>query len=511
MLKYICALLFVLAGPFVLHGQTAEEQRCVDQGVQITRVNDTAIMRARSTLEIPAVRVFMVSALHLIRVENQPVPPTLNPCMTLKDQHESGAGANITYVYSWDSGSSREFNQVTFHCDANGLIDRVDAGPSSNQPFTAFGNYLQQTQGKLTAFVINKLTEPDNPDGEGNFDKQARETVGDLFALLVTTAYPVEPRAFTVFALAKLYQAQFSVPPARGMDGFLFGLDETKEFRQIAIDRSELPRAVQRIADISVKKSGLRESGTFDVEAGQIAVAAEKCAQITAHDAFTVTVGGNQGSEALARLNPEFRVCDGLATSAQPGSGTVRARPLLFSVAPTGRGWRDGKGTLVQVWFQPRASDPAFLPDALFDRYGLFTAVLPQPDVPCARPAGGGTPPDRDWIQEGTTNIVYRFRFDCEHAEIYDAPSHLLLADLVLQRSAGDSKKDAYKGVGPISSCPGGTGKVEISRWSTTRIEVKVEEPNPVDHVCGGIKAAHIIDAVTHENTIKVTFLPTTK
>jgi hypothetical protein len=56
-----------------------------------------------------------------------------------------------------------------------------------------------------------------------------------------------------------------------------------------------------------------------------------------------------------------------------------------------------------------------------------------------------------------------------------------MLADLALQRSPGSPLKEVCKGAGPISDCPGGTGKVEISRWSPGRIEVKIEEPSSVD------------------------------
>jgi hypothetical protein len=334
-----------------------------------------------------------------------------------------------------------------------------------------------------------------------------------MMAAFATAAYGVDPRQVTALILNGVYASQFKDLPTRGMDNFLFGLGETKEFRQIAINGSELPRAIQKIADISVAKSGLLERGPWDSEAEQIKQVADSCARITAHDAFTVTVGGNRGTELLTRLNPSLADCNGspILTRPNPASVPIRARPLVFSVAPAGRGWRDAKGAHVMVWFQPHISDPPFPPETLFDRYGIFVAALPQPEVPCTESPGGGTPPDHDWLQEGTRNVVFRFRFDCEHAEIYDAPSHLMLADLALQRSTGNPRKDVYKGTGPISNCPGGTGKVEISRWSPARIEVKIEEPNMVDHVCGGFKTGHIINGLTHDDWIKATFVPSTQ
>lgn len=325
-----------------------------------------------------------------------------------------------------------------------------------------------------------------------------------MVGLLSAAAYPVDPRAFTALLLDTLYDIQFKTPPARGMDGFLFGLDETPQARQIVIARGELQKTVQNRAE----KSGLHENEAYDGEAAQIAATANMCAQITAHDAFMVTMGGNRGIENLLRLNPAFRACNGTVTPTHAGSGNARTRPLFYSVEPAGRGWRDAKGMRVKVWFEPHISDPLFAVASLLDRYGLFVATLSQPDVVCANPPGGGTPSDQDWVQEGATNVRYRFRFDCEHAEIYDAPSHLILADLSLQRSPGNPRKDVYKGIGPISDCPGGRGRVEISRWSPVRIEVKIEEPNRVDHICGGLRTGHIINALTHDDTIKIEFLP---
>jgi len=440
------------------------------------------------------------------------LPPTQKPCITLKGAGELGTGAKITYLYKWQSGAKHEFNQVDVYCNNTGHIDRVEAGPSSNEAFSVFGEFLHNQQKKLTDFLIDKMSEPDDPQSEDEFNKQVREGFGSVAASLITDAYGVDPRKFTAFVLNALYDRQFGSKglPTRGMDTFLLGLGETREFRQIGIDNGELPRAVQRIADISVVKSGLPDRGPWDSQMEQIKQVADSCARITAHDAFTVTVGGNHGTELLARLSPSFAVCNGSPILARPGagSGAIRTRPLMFSVAPAGRGWRDAKGSHVQVWFQPYVSDLTFAQETLFDRYGLFVAALPQPEIPCADAPGGGTPPDRDWLQEGTRNVVFRFRFDCEHAEIYDAPSHLMLADLALQRSPGNPRKDVYKGVGPISDCPGGTGKVEISRWSPGRIEVKIEEPNSVDHVCGGFKTGHIINGLTHDDWTKATFIP---
>ena len=179
-------------------------------------------------------------------------------------------------------------------------------------------------------------------------------------------------------------------------------------------------------------------------------------------------------------------------------------RPIYFSVTPAGRGFRDANGMRLELRYATRASDPPFPADEAFDHYGIMSALIPQSEVPCADPPGGGTPPDRKWKQDGSTNIL-RVRFDCEFAEIYDPKSHLIVGDLALKRKPA---KDAYIGTGLFSDCPDGKGKIAMTSWSSQRIELRVQTANSVDHVCGGISEGHVIDFLTHYLTLKVTFLP---
>jgi hypothetical protein len=99
--KYLGVLLAITSGTVALQAASPGDQGCIDRGIQITAANDTAIIRARSSLELPEVRLLMVAALHLVKVAGQPAPPTFTPCMIFKDAHESGPGANITYRYEW--------------------------------------------------------------------------------------------------------------------------------------------------------------------------------------------------------------------------------------------------------------------------------------------------------------------------------------------------------------------------------------------------------------------------
>jgi hypothetical protein len=175
MSNVILALLLMFSGAVVVYAETAAEQACIDKGLEITSDNDNAIMRVRSILEAPPVRAFVVSALHLTKIADSYLPPTLVPCMTLIEAKESGAGAKITYLYQWRTALNREFNQLSVYCDNTGHIDRVESGPSSNDAFSAFGDFLHHHQEELTKLLINKMTEPDNSQREDDFDKQVRE------------------------------------------------------------------------------------------------------------------------------------------------------------------------------------------------------------------------------------------------------------------------------------------------------------------------------------------------
>jgi serine/threonine protein kinase len=81
------------------------------------------------------------------------------------------------------------------------------------------------------------------------------------------------------------------------------------------------------------------------------------------------------------------------------------------------------------------------------------------------------------------TNGRYSFRFDCEHVYIYELPTNRIVADLTLKKNKKDSSKDKYVGTTALSNCRGG-GRMEISNMSPTRIETKVEVPNPANNMC---------------------------
>ncbi len=493
-----------------LLGTTWISAQCIRQGFNVTPDNDSAITRARAFLELPAIRVGMVQVLHLKMVQGVPLPTSV-VCVGFKEASESGAGAEITYRYDWQTISDSGSNEIAFHCDTSGRIDHIEVAPTNNKPFDGFGDFLRDREGDAVEYLIEEMMAPDDPQ-KRQATEETRKVVAKLTALIVQVTVGVNPQRVTEAGLGLLYDLlrPSAGPPTHGIDGFFFGLGETPAFRNIAIARSELRAAIQKVGAISLRSGGLHDNTDFVAEADEIGRAADTCAQVTAHSAFTVTVGGNRGTESLARLDPALRICTGSAMPAAPvvGGRTARSRRILYSISPVGRGWRDAQGMLVQLWFQPLSSDPTFNSQDLFARYGIMVAHLPQPDVTCSNPPGGGTPHDQGWKQEGT-NLTFRFRFDCEYAEIYDGPSHLIVADLALRRSPGNPRKDSYQGVGPLSQCPGGTGGVAIVRWSPVRIDVRVQEPNRVDHLCGGIKVGHVIDGLTHSDTIKISFVPT--
>jgi hypothetical protein len=74
-------------------------------------------------------------------------------------------------------------------------------------------------------------------------------------------------------------------------------------------------------------------------------------------------------------------------------------------------------------------------------------------------------------------NGRYRIRIDCEHADVYEANTNRIVADLVM-------KKNKYSGTSPLSPCGAARGKMEITSISPGRIEARVEIPNAYNHLC---------------------------
>ena len=498
----VFALLLFAPGSGLLFAQNAVIQ--AQQGkafVHRTAQNDSAIVRAREFLENLGVRMAIVNVLHWTSVVSE---------TTFEDVQESGSGAILTYQYGWAGADSAGRNTVTFHCDATGTIDRVmSVLPRDDHAFDQFREFLQDEKQKAIRALLVRFSRSDRERRAGPPDELEKQLY-DIEAYLLARAIGTDPKSVLELFLSEAFQIAYHDQglPAYGMDGFHFGLGTTEDYRNIAIQPQQSPEAVTRVAD-ELRGAAADPAGrSYAAEAATIAAAARVCAQIRAHDAFRLAASGGRGAEDVAMLGPAFAVCDGPERlhPAAAGDGGVEGRPVVFSISPAGRGWRDAQGMLVEVRYQERESDPG-LPGAYgFARYGMFRAHLPQTSTPCGRPAGGGTPPDRDWRQDGT-NAIFRVRFDCEYAEIYDPRSHLIVADLALSPNA-DPRKDSYRGEGPISACPAGTGKVEMAHWSDARIELKVEEPNSYDHVCGGLKSGHPLNGLLHTDTLRVTLVP---
>ena len=79
------------------------------------------------------------------------------------------------------------------------------------------------------------------------------------------------------------------------------------------------------------------------------------------------------------------------------------------------------------------------------------------------------------YISTGNS-IPYRFSINCDHADIFDARSNRVVADLT-------AKKGKWVGTSPLSPC-GVRGKIEILSVSQDRIEARVEVPNAMNHTC---------------------------
>lgn len=82
-------------------------------------------------------------------------------------------------------------------------------------------------------------------------------------------------------------------------------------------------------------------------------------------------------------------------------------------------------------------------------------------------------------------NQFYSMRFDKDHLYISEKGTNVVVADLTLTR---DKKTgvERYVGHSNESSCPGKVGAMEVTAWSPTRIESRIEvPPNPSQPICG--------------------------
>lgn len=133
------------------------------------------------------------------------------------------------------------------------------------------------------------------------------------------------------------------------------------------------------------------------------------------------------------------------------------------------------------------------------NRPGRQTA--PPPATPPANGAPGGiqslADPNAKGVLSGlpqvwrnvANNQLYNFRFDDTHLYITQRGTNNIVADLVLK---SDKKPAKYEGSTKLSACPGGSGFMEVTSWSPTRIEARVEAVSRATYgaprgTCGGI------------------------
>ena len=72
------------------------------------------------------------------------------------------------------------------------------------------------------------------------------------------------------------------------------------------------------------------------------------------------------------------------------------------------------------------------------------------------------------------TSQVYVMRFDSDHL-IINQLNGPIVADLALKKDPKHKKPDKYEGYSRLANCPEGQGVMEVTSWSATRIEGRVQ------------------------------------
>jgi hypothetical protein len=287
--------------------------------------------------------------------------------------------------------------------------------------------------------------------------------------------------------------------PRQGVDGFLFSPSLPIAERVFAGTVDQFTAAVPALLAKAVATMGLKPDD-YAGAADAIIAATRACGRITPHLAFVASDGGGYGREHVEQLGPEYQVCaPSLGTQVYNPVGQTAGRAVLIGFAPGKGAWRSARGFEIRIWLSALDSDRPPVSRDQFHIYGLLSARIEQPESGCAAAAGRPFPPDRLWREDGT-NLFFRVWFECDRAIIFNQGDGLV-ADLQLHG-------DKYTGTGNFSPCPGGGGKVEIRKWSQTRIDAKVQFPNSVTHECGGLKQGYVLAATLHINMSDVTLVP---
>lgn len=465
-----------------------------------TALHDTAIARAQTFLEDHSTQSIVVFALHQgATVSGQ---ATCNSA-------EQGAVALVTCVYFWRfSGAAEHTNTLTFRCNGMGEIDKImDVKPNGDDSFVKFTQSVKALKDEAVDEVIDEVAEDQK--------ERQKDTPGwvidlaDIGAkLFAENAIPANGQAVLEYLLVKGYDLSNHQPgrPEYGMDDFRFGPGDPSASRQFSGTAQAFQAALPQLLRNAAIAADIKDPD-YDVESAAIAAAATQCSQITANAAFQASDEGGFGEEIPYRLGSAFQICAPSfeKDASQSTSHADKSRSVLYKIAPAGRGWKDARGAFVEIQFRPRQSDPGFQPDEAFERYGIVRAHIAQAEIPCDLPAVASEPADQVWRQDGTP-LLFRVRFECQHAEIYNAGNHYLVADLTLTKPS--SKGGKFKGVGPFSPCPNHAGKVEFSRWSATRIEGTVQFPNKVTHECGGLKEGYVLNGTLHTDYGDLVLVP---
>jgi len=310
-------------------------------------------------------------------------------------------------------------------------------------------------------------------------------TLFNDYGIFYATITPREPGTLTAVGI--------SPPSGRAPDGFIFGSAATPPGEVFTGTADEFAAALPALIAKAAAAHGMSQR-SYTAETAVIVSAARTCSQLTPHLAFTVSDDGGYGTERIRRLGDAYAICDGPPKEKFAGSPAAAAniaqRGILFTVSPRGRSWKEGLGVSLSLRFAELSSDPATAPSNLFGTYGIVQATIAQAEASCPAPPGG-VPPDEVWREDGTQRL-FRVHFDCDYADIYAVGNNdQIVADLALKREG----KDKYVGTGLLSPCPGGKGKIEIRKWSDSRIDAKVQFPNTVTHQCGGLKDGYVLAA----------------
>jgi len=194
----------------------------------------------------------------------------------------------------------------------------------------------------------------------------------------ILTIRPQDPSFRAYASRCATVDASAFVNAIKGEDGYVFGSETVMPSRLFKGTAEAFAAAFPGFLQRAAPTRGF-DAETSQKDAAFVARVVRTCAQITPQVALSVT--DKTGWTALANLGDQFKDCGIAFINVSERLGTYHKdtqRAVILTIDPIGpRGWRDGQGFWVTVYFSPLKTDRVMLtPGNMFDVLSIARAMI---------------------------------------------------------------------------------------------------------------------------------------